>query len=338
MSPLTRASHPPGTATDLLSLARSSSQPALPLKPHHTQSQHPTFPETVIPPTAIWFRDQHLTQPPFPYSLAQSLKTRHPIRSTADEPPQSVTHRTAQRSQIHPSAFLLVTNKPFLNHPVPLKRINHIQPEGLAIVKQASGASNLLSPSPGKSTPAPLELSPYEKTSPQHFPASNPLPQDSSQSPTFLSSATTSPRIRSAPSIPALSKHQAIAYPLHSMQFVYSPRYFAHYGPHVFPIIKYQRVANALRQAQIPETAFVEPSPATREQILCVHTPAYLDPNRSRRNYPAEQPPATARPGNPAAQVQPNGPSPGSAGDGSTRFRTLPVDRKNRILRTAAYS
>lgn len=60
------------------------------------------------------------------------------------------------------------------------------------------------------------------------------------------------------------------------MQFVYSPRYFADYGAHVFPIIKYQRVASALRQAQIPETAFVEPFPATHEQILRVHTQAYL--------------------------------------------------------------
>ena len=61
------------------------------------------------------------------------------------------------------------------------------------------------------------------------------------------------------------------------MQFVYSPRYFADYGPHVFPIVKYQRVANALRQAQIPEAAFVEPDPATCGQILRVHTKAYLD-------------------------------------------------------------
>jgi len=60
------------------------------------------------------------------------------------------------------------------------------------------------------------------------------------------------------------------------MHFVYSPHYYADYGAHVFPIIKYRCVANALLQAQVPPTAFVEPPLATREQLLHVHTALYL--------------------------------------------------------------
>ncbi len=61
------------------------------------------------------------------------------------------------------------------------------------------------------------------------------------------------------------------------MHFVYSPRYCADIGIHVFPIKKYQLVAQALRQQQIPESAFVAPMAATEEQLLQVHTRRYLD-------------------------------------------------------------
>lgn len=62
------------------------------------------------------------------------------------------------------------------------------------------------------------------------------------------------------------------------MVCVYSPLYFADLGRHVFPIKKYQLVAETLRQQhQIPESAFVAPAPATDEQLLRVHSPRYLD-------------------------------------------------------------
>jgi acetoin utilization deacetylase AcuC-like enzyme len=49
-------------------------------------------------------------------------------------------------------------------------------------------------------------------------------------------------------------------------------------GMHVFPIEKYRLVAEALRESQkIPESAFDEPTPATREQLLRVHSQRYLD-------------------------------------------------------------
>jgi acetoin utilization deacetylase AcuC-like enzyme len=61
------------------------------------------------------------------------------------------------------------------------------------------------------------------------------------------------------------------------MHFVYSPDYQVDIGEHVFPIQKYTQVACELRQAGIPATVFVEPPPATREQLLRVHAEPYLD-------------------------------------------------------------
>lgn len=44
------------------------------------------------------------------------------------------------------------------------------------------------------------------------------------------------------------------------MHFVYSPAYIADIGLHVFPIEKYSRVAQRLRELHhIPESAFILP-------------------------------------------------------------------------------
>jgi acetoin utilization deacetylase AcuC-like enzyme len=62
------------------------------------------------------------------------------------------------------------------------------------------------------------------------------------------------------------------------MHFAYSPSYIADIGLHVFPIEKYRLVAQALRDVHhIPSAAFIEPEPATREQLQRVHTERYLD-------------------------------------------------------------
>jgi acetoin utilization deacetylase AcuC-like enzyme len=62
------------------------------------------------------------------------------------------------------------------------------------------------------------------------------------------------------------------------MHFVYSPSYLADIGMHVFPIEKYRLVADALKTShKIPDSAFAEPTPATREQLLRVHSQLYLD-------------------------------------------------------------
>jgi acetoin utilization deacetylase AcuC-like enzyme len=61
------------------------------------------------------------------------------------------------------------------------------------------------------------------------------------------------------------------------MHFVYSPAYYADLGAHVFPVAKYRRIAAALLDRAIPPEAFVEPQPATRDQLRRVHTEEYLD-------------------------------------------------------------
>ena len=61
------------------------------------------------------------------------------------------------------------------------------------------------------------------------------------------------------------------------MPFVYSPRYHADIGLHVFPVKKYRLVFEKLiHQAEVPPSEFFEPQPATDDDLLLVHTPEYL--------------------------------------------------------------
>jgi acetoin utilization deacetylase AcuC-like enzyme len=68
---------------------------------------------------------------------------------------------------------------------------------------------------------------------------------------------------------------------------VYSPRYGIDIGPHVFPTDKYRQVHECLenggwesaaagRSDSRPRVHFVEPAPATWEELALVHTPDYL--------------------------------------------------------------
>jgi acetoin utilization deacetylase AcuC-like enzyme len=66
-------------------------------------------------------------------------------------------------------------------------------------------------------------------------------------------------------------------YSIAIMKFVYSPHYAADLGMHVFPIQKYRRIYDRLRHEYgIPAVEFVQPQPATRVQLLRVHTETYL--------------------------------------------------------------
>jgi len=58
---------------------------------------------------------------------------------------------------------------------------------------------------------------------------------------------------------------------------VYHPRYDLDLGPHVFPSQKFKMVHDALLEEGLAgESDFVEPHPATDEEVLRVHTPAWL--------------------------------------------------------------
>lgn len=60
------------------------------------------------------------------------------------------------------------------------------------------------------------------------------------------------------------------------MPFIYSPRYYADIGAHVFPITKYRSVYRRLA-GTVSEVEFFEPEPAIEEELLLVHTQEYLD-------------------------------------------------------------
>ncbi|MFQ5864591.1 MAG: histone deacetylase [bacterium] len=62
------------------------------------------------------------------------------------------------------------------------------------------------------------------------------------------------------------------------MPFIYSDRYFADIGFHVFPVIKYRLVYQKLvNEAGLTAEQFIAPKPATHDELRLVHTSEYLE-------------------------------------------------------------
>lgn len=61
------------------------------------------------------------------------------------------------------------------------------------------------------------------------------------------------------------------------MRVVHSRRYHLDFGAHVFPTIKYARIAEAVVRAGCAPDGLVEPVPATWDELALVHTADYLD-------------------------------------------------------------
>ena len=60
-------------------------------------------------------------------------------------------------------------------------------------------------------------------------------------------------------------------------KLIYSDAYFLPIGDHVFPAEKYRRVRDRLLSSGVADTGdFLEPQPATDQDILLVHTPDYV--------------------------------------------------------------
>ena len=58
---------------------------------------------------------------------------------------------------------------------------------------------------------------------------------------------------------------------------VYSDEYIVDMGPHVFPVEKYRLTYQRLvEEGTLAEGDVLEPEPGTEEDVLLVHTPAYL--------------------------------------------------------------
>lgn len=70
------------------------------------------------------------------------------------------------------------------------------------------------------------------------------------------------------------------------VSFVYSDGYYADIGTHVFPIVKYRFVHEQLLSRGLIGKNLIEPTPATREDLLLVHNQAYVDDLLHARSTP----------------------------------------------------
>ena len=73
-------------------------------------------------------------------------------------------------------------------------------------------------------------------------------------------------------------------------KLVYSDAYYLPIGDHVFPAEKYRRIRDRLISDKIAEPAdFLEPEPATDQDILLVHKPEYVQKLRAGTLSPREE-------------------------------------------------
>jgi acetoin utilization deacetylase AcuC-like enzyme len=73
------------------------------------------------------------------------------------------------------------------------------------------------------------------------------------------------------------------------MRVIYSPRYEVDLGPHVFPTRKYGLIHRQLLDLQLLDPShFIEPAPATWEELALVHTAEYLAKVRDGSFTPQE--------------------------------------------------
>jgi acetoin utilization deacetylase AcuC-like enzyme len=72
------------------------------------------------------------------------------------------------------------------------------------------------------------------------------------------------------------------------VRVVYSPRYRLDFGTHVFPTAKYTAIAQQLERSGAVPDGFVEPGPASWEDLALAHTASYLDALRDDTLAPAD--------------------------------------------------
>lgn len=71
---------------------------------------------------------------------------------------------------------------------------------------------------------------------------------------------------------------------------IYSDAYYLPIGAHIFPAEKYRRVRNRLLTSGVAEAGdFLEPQPASDQDILLVHTPEYVQKLRTGTLSPREE-------------------------------------------------
>jgi len=80
------------------------------------------------------------------------------------------------------------------------------------------------------------------------------------------------------------------AHPMLLFKLIYSNGYYLPIGAHVFPAEKYRLIHDRLLASGVAEaTDFLEPEPATDQDILLVHTPEYVHKLRTGTLSPLEE-------------------------------------------------
>jgi acetoin utilization deacetylase AcuC-like enzyme len=79
------------------------------------------------------------------------------------------------------------------------------------------------------------------------------------------------------------------AHPMLPFKLVYSDGYYLPIGAHVFPAEKYRRIRDQLVATSVAEAGdFLAPAPASDQDILLVHTPAYVNKLKTGTLSPRE--------------------------------------------------
>src|SRR5260370_9595859 len=75
-----------------------------------------------------------------------------------------------------------------------------------------------------------------------------------------------------------------------ALKLIYSDAYYLPIGEHVFPAEKYRRIRDRLlAEGVAAANDFLEPQPATDQDILLVHKPEYVNKLRTGTLSPAQQ-------------------------------------------------
>src|SRR5713226_6666444 len=80
----------------------------------------------------------------------------------------------------------------------------------------------------------------------------------------------------------SIAKAESRGYAMLPFKVVYHPRYDLNLGAHVFPSQKFRLIAEKLLKSGIAgDEDFLQPEPASDEDLLRVHTPAWVQKLRT---------------------------------------------------------
>src|ERR1700691_1114 len=88
----------------------------------------------------------------------------------------------------------------------------------------------------------------------------------------------------------AYAQYHGGVLPMLPFKLIYSNGYYLPIGQHVFPAEKYRRIHDRLLETGVAQAIdFLDPQPATDEDILLVHTLEYVNKLKSSTLSPREE-------------------------------------------------